>query len=125
VSDFQFFGLGDGSLPYERISDLGASAALFVARRVSGSEMGRRGRSGRGYRSCGLGEELGLNSPTGATKRSTALSKAKGKLPSPRPEKSKIRNEINFIFKNEPVPSGIAMSDLSTGTKKCRYLRIS
>jgi hypothetical protein len=38
-----------------------------------------------------------------------------GGLPSP--EKSKIRHKIDFILKNEPVPSGVAMSELSNGTK--------
>jgi hypothetical protein len=30
----------------------------------------------------------------------------------------KIRLEIDFIFKNEPVSAGVAMSELSNGTKK-------
>jgi hypothetical protein len=39
------------------------------------------------------------------------------KLLAPRPEKSKIRHEIDFK-KNKPVPEGVAMSELSNGTKK-------
>jgi hypothetical protein len=33
-----------------------------------------------------------------------------------RPEKQKIRHEIDFLLKDEPVPTGVAMSDLFTGT---------
>jgi hypothetical protein len=41
------------------------------------------------------------------------------KLLAPRPEKSKIRHEIDFKKKkNEPIPEGVAMSELSNGTKK-------
>jgi hypothetical protein len=34
------------------------------------------------------------------------------------PKNKKIRQEIDFILKNEPVPSVVAMSELSNGTKK-------
>jgi hypothetical protein len=40
------------------------------------------------------------------------------KLLAPRPEKSKIRHEIEFFKKNEPPPDGVAMSELSNDTKK-------
>jgi hypothetical protein len=34
------------------------------------------------------------------------------------PEKSKNLQEIDFLLKNEPIPAGVAMSELSNGTKK-------
>jgi hypothetical protein len=40
------------------------------------------------------------------------------KLLAPRSEKSKIRHEIDFVLKNEPIPAGEAMSELSNGTQK-------
>jgi hypothetical protein len=49
--------------------------------------------------------------------RSLSRDSLTGKLLAPRPEKSKIRHEIDFK-KKRPVPEGVAMSELSNGTKK-------
>jgi hypothetical protein len=39
------------------------------------------------------------------------------KTTSAKARKKKIRHKIDFIFKNEPVPAGVAMSELNNGTK--------
>jgi hypothetical protein len=53
-------------------------------------------------KSRGVGAELSYNSHAGATKRAAAIPVAEirssGKLTSPRPKKSKIRQEIEFLF---------------------------
>jgi hypothetical protein len=49
--------------------------------------------------------------------RSLSRDSLTAKTTSAKAGKSKIRHKIDFK-KNEPVPEGVAMSDLSNGTKK-------